>query len=94
MKSSGDRVMYLRCIEPASEEYGSWFECGGDTVVSVALLALRWTYQNMITVVVWWFIRWFARQMEDDDDDYSSLQQYSTESSTKRASGLGMEVMP
>ena len=28
--------------------------------MSVALLALRWTYQNMITVVVWWFIRWFA----------------------------------
>ena len=28
--------------------------------MSVALLALRWTYQNVITVVVWWFIRWFA----------------------------------
>ena len=26
MKSSGYSVVYLRCIEPASEEYGSWFE--------------------------------------------------------------------
>ena len=28
--------------------------------MSFALLALRWTYQNVITVVVWQFIRWFA----------------------------------
>ena len=26
----------------------------------IAMLALRWTYQNMITVVVGRFIRWFA----------------------------------
>ena len=28
--------------------------------MSFALLALRWTYQNVITVVVWQFILWFA----------------------------------